>query len=76
MSRDVSALVHRGMKKGPMRDLAREVIDLGCRVRVTGHLGLLVYPPHGRPITLSLTASDARAAANARAQLRRGGLDI
>ena len=71
--------LNRNVSKGPMRDLAREVLahEPPLRVRLGGHNALVVYPPDGsRPISLSGTASDHHAADNARASLRRAGVDV
>jgi hypothetical protein len=76
MSGDTLALVRRGMRKGPMRELALAAIEQGCRYKVSSHNGLVVYPPTGPPVTLALTASDHRAWKNVRGQLRRGGVEV
>lgn len=69
-------VIRRGMKKGPMRELALAAISQGCRARMTGHNGVRVYPPEGPPVTLALTSSDYRTARNVRSQLRRGGVNV
>lgn len=73
---DLLVTIRRGMRKGPMRELALAALDQGCRARLSGHNSVLVYPPDGPPVALALTSSDHRAARNVRSRLRRGGVDV
>jgi len=75
--RPTDGYLHRGIKKGPMRDLAVAAVEAGWRGKITGHNSLMLMPPNGgTPVVIPLTTSDSRAHKNARALLRRAGLDV
>lgn len=58
------------------RPLVRAALAQGWRVEVTGGNHLRLLPPHGRPVFMAATPSDHRSVLNARATLRRAGLEV
>lgn len=74
---DADAYLGRGMRKGPMRDLARAALAAGWTGRITGHNSLLLRSPDGEStVVLPLTTSDHRSHKNARSAFRRAGMEV
>ena len=65
----------RGLPK-QLQDMLTVVLEQGWRAEYTSGGHIRVFPPTGRPISTSQTASDHRSYLNWRGQLRRAGLNI
>lgn len=68
-----------GIRSKRVRDLVRKARALGCSIEWGGNGHVLIHPPDGgKPTWVSATMEDKdpRAYLNARASLRRAGVDV
>lgn len=67
----------KGIRSGRQRALVDAALAAGWTARVDGDSHIRLVPPRGRGVTISTTANDqGRQYLNARAALRREGLDV